>query len=60
MRRTIKRRTYRNFLSVYKAILKKGYTSATAEQITRQIFDQYEACPQGLPVWGYVDMIRNA
>lgn len=58
-RRAIKNRTYNNFMRVYNAIRGKGYDRETAETITRRIFDQYEANPNGLSVWGLVDLIKG-
>lgn len=45
MPKPIKTRTYYNFMRVYRAILGKGYTPETAEEITRRIFDAYEQNP---------------
>ena len=56
----IKTRTYRNFMRVHKIIMEKGYDAETASQITRNIFDQFESCPQGLPILSLVDMIVEA
>ena len=55
--RTIKNRTYYNFLQVRKAIMAKGWDAQTAGEIARNIFDQYEMNPQGLTIWGLVDLV---
>lgn len=48
--RTIKNRTYRNFMIIMNRILDKGYDRQEAEKITRRIFDEYELNPNGLSV----------
>lgn len=53
----IKNRTYRNFIIVMNKIMAKGYDKEEAERITRNIFDQREACPDGLSVECLVDMV---
>lgn len=58
MRRNIKNRTYHNFLTVWRAVMGKGYDQDTAEQITRQIFDNLEQ--NGVSVWRSVDLIIDA
>ena len=57
--RTIKKRTYYNFMLVRKSVEAKGWDAETAGEITRNIFDQYEECPQGLSVWGLVDLVAE-
>lgn len=58
MKRNIKKRTYNNFLTVWRAVMSKGYDQDTAEQITRQIFDNLEQ--NGVSVWRSVDLIVDA
>lgn len=58
-RRAIKTRTYNNFMRVLRAVMAKGYDRETAETITRRIFDQYEANPRGLSVWGLFDLVAD-
>lgn len=58
--RPIKTKTYRNFMRVVKLIEAKGYSFDDAVDITRNVFDQYESCPEGLSVLALVDMIREA
>lgn len=58
MRRNIKKRTYNNFLTVWRAVMAKGYDQDTAEQLTRQIFDNLEQ--NGVSVWRSVDLIVDA
>ena len=60
MKRPIKRRTYSNFLKVWQAVQAKGYDPETAADITRNLFDQYEENPEGLPMWSRLELIRNA
>lgn len=57
--RPIKTRTYNNFLRVMRLVEAKGYTPQEAEEITRQIFDQYEMNPNGIPVLALVELVRN-
>ena len=57
--RAIKTRTYYNFLRVMRMIEAKGYDAQEAERVTRRIFDQYEAFPQGLSVLALVNMIEE-
>lgn len=49
-RRTIRRKTYRNFCIIMNRITAKGWTKDEAEKMTHRIFDEYEAAPQGLTV----------
>lgn len=58
MRANIKNRTYRNFMTVCKAVQGKGYDLDTAADITRQIFDNLEQ--NGVSVWRSVDLIIDA
>lgn len=60
MPKPIKTRTYYNFMRVCRAILGKGYTPETAEEITRRIFDAYEQNSAGLPIWEHVRQIVPA
>lgn len=55
--RTIKKRTYNNFLYVYKRILAKGYSENEAWKITDKIFSDFEMNPNGLPILTHVEMI---
>lgn len=55
--RTIKKKTYHNFMRVMRMIQAKGYDASEAERMTHRIFDQYEAYPYGLSVLALVDMI---
>ncbi len=57
--RTIRNRTYYNFMRVLRVIMGKGYDAETAEQITSRIFDEYEANPEGLPIWSRVGQIAD-
>lgn len=57
MKAVIKKLTYRNFIIVMNAIMRKGYDKDEAERMTRNIFAQREACPDGLSVERMVDMI---
>ena len=58
--RTIKNRTYNNFMRIMRLIISKGYTRQTAEEITHRIFDEYEANPAGLPILSKVAQIVPA
>ena len=43
-RRTIRRKTYANFMAVYTAVItEKGYDRTEAEAITHRMFDNLEA-----------------
>ncbi len=53
----IKKMTYRNFMIVMNKIIRKGYDADEAERMTRNIFAQREACPEGLSVERMVEMI---
>lgn len=55
--RTIKKRTYRNFLAVYNMIKAKGYSDDEAWKITDKIFSDFEMNPNGLPILTHVEMI---
>lgn len=55
--RTIKNKTYHNFMQVMKQIQAKGYDISEAERMTHHIFDEYLARPEGLSVWQRVCMI---
>lgn len=57
MRKPIKTRTYYNFMRVRRMIEAKGYNAETASELTRRIFDDYEAAPTGLSILSRVDMI---
>ena len=57
--RTIKNRTYSNFMRVLRVIMGKGYDAETAEAITRRIFDDYERNPEGLPIWSRVAQVAD-
>jgi hypothetical protein len=46
----MKNRTYRNFLIIFNRIKKKGWNQEEAAEITRNIFDQFEAHPNGLSI----------
>ena len=46
----MKNRTYRNFLIIFNQIRRKGWSQEEAEEITRNIFNQFEANPQGLSI----------
>lgn len=56
----IKRRTYNNFLKVYKQILAKGYSEDESWKITDRIFTEFEMNPQGLPIESRIKLIVNA
>lgn len=58
--KAIKNRTYNNFMRVMRLIISKGYTSQTAEEITRRIFDEYETNPAGMPILSKVAQIVPA
>jgi len=55
--KAIKNKTYYNFMRVLRMMEKKGYDRKTAEELTRQIFDQYESNPAGFPVLALVDRV---
>lgn len=55
--RTIRKKTYNNFMYVMNQIQNKGYDFCEAEQMTHKIFDQVESCPEGLSVMRLVEMI---
>lgn len=55
--RTIRKKTYNNFMYVMNQIQKKGYDFCEAEQMTHRIFDQVESFPEGLSVMRLVEMI---
>ena len=55
--RTIREKTYNNFMYVMKQVQSKGYDFCEAEQMTHRIFDQVESCPEGLSVMRLVEMI---
>lgn len=46
--KTIKRKTYNNFMYILKLIMAKGYNKTEAEEITHRIFEQYN--PNGLSI----------
>lgn len=58
--KTIKNKTYYNFMYVMKQIQNKGYDFSEAEKMTHKIFNQREACPEGLSIAQLVDMIVPA
>lgn len=58
--KTIKTRTYKNFMRIMSLIISKGYTRQTAEEITHRIFDEYEANPAGMPILSKVAQIVPA
>lgn len=59
-RKTIKNRTYTNFMTVYNAVIReKGYDKATAGQITRNLFETLEYNPGG-DIWFWFDNILTA
>ena len=55
--KTIKNKTYHNFMYVMKQIQNKGYSFDEAEKMTHRIFNQFEACPEGLSVMQLIGMI---
>lgn len=55
--KTIRKKTYNNFMYVMNQIQNKGYDFCEAEQMTRRIFDQVESCPEGLSAMRLVEMI---
>ena len=55
--KTIKNKTYHNFMYVIRQIQNKGYDFSEAEKMTHRIFDQHEACPEGLSVAQLINMI---
>ena len=55
----IKKLTYYNFMVIMHKIEKKGYISSEAEQMTRNVFDEFLACPGGLSVEARVDRILD-
>lgn len=55
----IKKRTYYNFMRVVRLLEAKGYDQKEAGEITRLIFDEYEAAPKGLTVLQRVDRILS-
>ena len=57
-RRTIKTKTYYNFMLIMKAIQAKGYSFEEAERMAHHLFDSMN--PYGLSIWHYVDMIVPA
>lgn len=51
MKRKMKNLTYHNLLSVIRKIMNdKGYTFEEAEPLARNIFAEFEACPQGMSI----------
>ena len=52
--------TYNNFMLVMKKIMEKGYGKDEAEKITRHIFEQREAFPEGLSVEALINMVQDA
>ena len=59
-RKTIRNKTYSNFMAVYNAVIReKGWDKATAEQITRNLFDNLEHNPGG-NIWVWFDHIEHA
>lgn len=58
--KTIKRKTYNNFMYVMKQIQNKGYGFKEAERMTHFIFDQIEACPDGLSAAQLIARIQEA
>ena len=59
-RKTIRNKTYANFMTVYNAVIKeKGYDKETAGEITRNLFDNLEYNPGG-NIWVWFDHIEHA
>lgn len=56
----MKKKTYHNFMIIYRKMLKKGYDKAEAERITHRIFDDFAACPEGLSIRTRAEMIVPA
>ena len=54
----IRKKTYYNFMRVMRMIEAKGYDAEESERLTHRIFDDYEACPEGLSILKRVDMIQ--
>ena len=50
MKNHIRRYTYHNLMIVIHKIEKKGYDLKTAEMIAKNIFAEYQACPNGLSI----------
>lgn len=55
----IKNMTYRNFMIVLHKIEKKGYAFPEAERMTRNIFEEFQACPEGLSIERRIDLIQE-
>ena len=58
--KAIKKKTYHNFMIIYKQMQRKGYDKTEAEKITHRIFNQYESCPEGMSIRALADMIIPA
>lgn len=57
--RDIKTKTYNNFMRVVKIIEGKGYAFDEAVSMAHGVFNQYEACPNGLSVLALVNRIMT-
>ena len=56
----IRHKTYRNFMRVVRQIEAKGWSFDEAVKTAHRIFDDYEACPDGLSVEARVKMVMEA
>ncbi len=50
MKNHIRKLTYYNLMVVIRKIMAKGYTMEEAEPVARNIFAEYEACPNGISI----------
>ncbi|MBR3240915.1 MAG: hypothetical protein IKF99_21075 [Oscillospiraceae bacterium] len=56
----MKNLTYRNLMIVIRKIMKKGYDFSTSEQLARNIFRDFAACPKGKSIEERISLILTA
>ena len=56
----MKNLTYRNLMIVIRKIMKKGYDFSTSEQLARNIFRDFAACPNGKSIEERISLILTA
>lgn len=56
-RKQIKKRTYHNMITIYNALIVKGWGHEETLKMTHRFFDAIEEYPQGHSIWWYVDMV---
>ena len=53
----MKNLTYRNLMTVIRRIEAKGYDFETAERLARNVFEAFQAAPEGLSIEQRVNMV---